>query len=244
MFNSLYIAASGMFAQQRKVEILSNNLSHANTVGYKAERADFQELLYDKMGDMELGSGVKLAGVERMFTQGRMQHTGNPLDVAINGRGFLKVEMPDGRVAFTRDGRLKVENGELVTVSGAKLGIKVPDGVVNVTVEEDGTVIGYKGTEKVELGKIKLYDFLNPSALEHIGENLYVPTKMSGNPIEGTPGEGNFGTIQAGYLERSNVNLISQMMEMVAAQRSFEFVAKGVEATDQLARMTNQLKRG
>ncbi len=243
MFNSLYIAASGMFAQHRKVEILSNNLAHANTIGYKAERVDFQDLLYDKLGDVQIGSGVKLANVERLFTQGRMQHTGNPLDIAINGRGFLRVELPDGRIAYTRDGRLKVENGELMTVSGAKLGIKVPEGLVNVTVESDGTVIGYEGSEKRVIGKIKLYDFLNPSALEHIGENLYVPTETSGKPIEGKPGEGAFGSIQAGYLERSNVNLIAQMMEMVAAQRSYEFVAKGIEATDQLARMTNQLKR-
>ncbi len=243
MFNSLYIAASGMYAQHRKVEILANNLAHTNTISYKAERVDFQELLYDKIGDVEVGAGVKVGNVERVFTVGRMQKTGNPLDIAINGRGFLRVELPDGRIAYTRDGRLKVKDGELVTVTGGKLGIKIPKGAVNITIEEDGTVVGYLNNEKKVFGKIKLYDFLNPSALEMIGNNMYVPTKNSGMPVEGEPGKGDYGKILSGFIERSNVNLISQMMEMVTAQRAYEFVAKGIEATDQLARMTTQMKR-
>jgi len=196
------------------------------------------------VGDVEVGSGVKVGNIEREFTVGRMEKTGNPLDIAINGRGFLRVELPDGRIAYTRDGRLKIENGELMTVTGGKLGIKIPKGAVNVTIEEDGTVVGYVNDQKKVLGKLKLYDFINPSALELVGNNMYVPTKNSGMPIEGEAGKDNFGKVLSGFLERSNVNLVSQMMEMVAAQRAYEFVAKGIEATDQLARMTTQLKRG
>jgi flagellar basal-body rod protein FlgG len=244
MFSSFYTAASGMDAQLKKVEILSQNLANANTITYKQQRVNFEELMYQKLSeDIQAGTGVKLGKTERIFKTGAMQRTDNPLDVAIQGNGFFKVETPEGKILYTRDGRLAVENGELVVKDLGKLNIKVPSDVTNVTVEEDGTVVGYKGKDKVELGKIKLYDFINPNGLKIVGKNAFEATKEAGKPFEIEPKKDGNAVILAGFIEKSNVNIISQMMEIVASQRNYELVSKSVESADQIARMASQMKK-
>ncbi len=243
MFSSFYTAASGMDAQLKKVEILSQNLANANTITYKQQRINFQELMYQKLGDIQEGTGVKLGQTERVFKTGAMQRTDNPLDVAIQGNGFFKVETPEGKILYTRDGRLAVENGELVVKDLGKLNIKVPSDVSNVTVEEDGTVIAYKGKDKVELGKIKLYDFINPNGLKIVGKNAFEATSEAGKPFEIEPKKDGNAIILAGFIEKSNVNIINQMMEIVASQRNYELVSKSVESADQIARMASQMKK-
>ncbi|MCS7164903.1 MAG: flagellar hook basal-body protein [Candidatus Calescibacterium sp.] len=243
MFSSFYTAASGMEAQLKKVEILSQNLANANSISYKQQRISFQELMYQKIDQMNIGTGTKIGEVERVFKIGAMERTNSPLDVAIQGRGFFKVQTPEGKTVYTRDGRFNVENGELVIKDIGKTGIKVPQDVTGVTIEEDGTVVGYKGKDKVEIGKIKIYDFVNPNGLKGIGKNAFEWTENAGKPIEIEPGKGDNPKIAAGFLEKSNVNVITQMMDIVSSQRNYELVAKCVESADQIARMANQMKK-
>lgn len=243
MFSSFYTAASGMEAQLRKVEILSQNLANANTISYKQQRIDFQELLYQKVDNMDVGSGVKIGNVERVFKTGAMERTNSPLDVAIQGRGFFRVQTPEGKIVYTRDGRFAVENGELIIKDIGKMGIKVPQDLSGVTIEEDGTVVGFKGKDKVEIGKIKIYDFVNPNALKGIGKNAFEWTEEAGKPIEIEPGKGDNPKLAAGFIEKSNVNVITQMMEIVSSQRNYELVSKSVESADQMSRMANQMKK-
>jgi len=243
MFSSFYTAASGMEAQLKKVEILSQNLANANSISYKQQRIDFQELLYQKVDQMDVGTGVKIGNIERVFKTGAMERTNSPLDVAIQGRGFFKVQTPEGKTVFTRDGRFAIENGELVIKDIGKTGIKIPDGVTGVTIEENGTVLGFKGKDKVEIGKIKIYDFINPNCLKGIGKNAFEWTKEAGKIIELEPAKDDNPKLAAGFIEKSNVNVITQMMEIVASQRNYELVSKSVESADQISRMANQMKK-
>ncbi|MEN3014451.1 MAG: flagellar hook-basal body protein [bacterium] len=243
MFSSFYTAASGMDAQLKKVEILSQNLANANSVSYKQQRIDFQELMYQKVDQMNMGTGVKIGQVERVFKTGAMERTNSPLDVAIQGRGFFKVETPEGKIVYTRDGRFAIENNELVIKDVGKTGIKVPQDVTGVTVEEDGTVVGYRGKDKVEIGKIKIYDFVNPNGLKGVGKNAFEWTEQAGKMIEIEPGKGDNPKLAAGFIEKSNVNVITQMMDIVASQRNYELVSKSVESADQMARMASQMKK-
>lgn len=243
MFSSFYTAASGMEAQLRKVEILSQNLANANSISYKQQRIDFQELLYQKVDQMNVGTGVKIGVTEKIFKTGAMERTNSSLDVAIQGRGFYRVQTPEGKTVYTRDGRFAVENGELVIKEIGKTGIKIPQDVTGVTIEEDGTVVGYKGKDKVEVGKIKIYDFVNPNGLKGIGKNAFEWTENAGKPIEIDPGKDDNPKLAAGFIEKSNVNVITQMMDIVASQRNYELVSKSVESADQMSRMANQMKK-
>lgn len=243
MFSSFYTAASGMEAQLKKVEILSQNLANANTISYKQQRIDFQELLYQKVEQMNVGTGVKIGNVERIFKTGAMERTNSPLDVAIQGKGFFKVQTPEGKTVYTRDGRFAIENGELVIKDIGKTGIKIPSEITGVTIEEDGKVVGYKGKDKVEIAKIKIYDFVNSNALKGVGKNAFEWTAEAGKPIELEPAKGENPKLAAGFIEKSNVNVITQMMDIVASQRNYELVSKSVESADQMSRMANQLKK-
>jgi len=243
MFSSFYTAASGMEAQLKKVEILSQNLANANTVSYKQQRIDFQELLYQNVNQMNVGTGVKIGNVEKVFKIGAMERTNNPLDVAIQGRGFYKVETPEGKIVYTRDGRFQIENGELIIKDIGKTGIKIPQNLTSVTIEEDGKVVGYNGKDKVEIGKIKVYDFVNPNGLKGIGKNAFEYDEKAGKIIEVELGNGDNPKLAAGFIEKSNVNVITQMMEIVSSQRNYELVSKSVESADQIARMASQLKK-
>jgi flagellar basal-body rod protein FlgG len=243
MFSSFYTAASGMEAQLKKVEILSQNLANANTVSYKQQRIDFQELLYQNVNQMNVGTGVKIGNVEKVFKTGAMERTNNPLDVAIQGRGFYKVETPEGKIVYTRDGRFQIENGELIIKDIGKTGIKIPQNLSSVTIEEDGKVVGYNGKDKLEIGKIKVYDFVNPNGLKGIGKNAFEYDEKAGKIIEVELGNGDNPKLAAGFIEKSNVNVITQMMEIVSSQRNYELVSKSVESADQIARMASQLKK-
>ncbi|MFN3478264.1 MAG: flagellar hook-basal body protein [bacterium] len=243
MFSSFHTAASGMEAQLKKVEILSQNLANANTISYKQQRIDFQELLYQKVEQMSLGTGVKIGNIERVFKTGAMERTNNPLDVSIQGRGFFKVQTPEGKTVYTRDGRFAIENGELVIKDIGKTGIKIPSDITGITIEEDGKVVGFKGKDKVEIAQIKIYDFVNPNALKGTGKNAFELTNEAGNPIELEPAKGENPKLAAGFIEKSNVNVITQMMDIVASQRNYELVSKSVESADQMSRMASQLKK-
>jgi len=262
MLRALRTAALGMSAQQMNVDTISNNLANVNTTGYKRNAIEFQDLLYEtiqsgstdgrpgseKPGEIQIGLGNKPVSTYRSFSQGAIQESGNPLDVAINGSGFLQVVRPDGSYAYTRDGALKINSrGELVTAMGLRTypEITMPDGVAGVKISQDGVVsVTIQGqTDPEEIGQIELVNFMNPAGLRAIGGNLYEPTDASGDPTFGLPGEEGFGTLYQGYLEKSNVDVVQEMINLIVAQRAYEINSKAVRVSDELMAMVNQLKR-
>jgi flagellar basal-body rod protein FlgG len=242
-------------AQQLNIDNISNNLANYQSTGFKKSRVDFQDLLYATMRDpgteatagTQIGMGVRAASTQRIWSQGSLQFTGNPTDLAIQGEGFFKVNMPDGTVAYTRDGALKIENNQLVTSAGYPVGdFTIPNDVTNLRIDKDGTVYGTPiGSDKEQaLGRIRLTRFLNPAGLQAIGGNLYVETEVAGAKAEDYPGEHGMGVLAQGHLEKSNINVVEEMISIVTAQRAFEMNQKGVQAADEMMRMTNQLQRG
>ncbi len=255
MMRSLYTAASGMMAQQMNMDNISNNLANVQSTGFKKTRVDFQDLLYATMQDpgteatagTQIGMGVRASSTERMFSQGSLQKTGNPYDVAIQGDGFFKVSMPDGTSAYTRDGAFKYDGdkGEIVTSAGQSLGIAVPKDVTNIEVRPNGEVFGVRidgDGQPEKIAQVKLTRFLNPAGLQAIGGNLYVETPVAGAKTESIPGEDGLGVLAQGHLEKSNINVVEEMISIVQAQRAFEMNQKGVQAADEMMRMTNQLQ--
>jgi flagellar basal-body rod protein FlgG len=258
MLNSLYIGATGMQAQQNNIDAISNNLANVNTTGYKRSRVDFSDLLYHAVtssgsgdptaGVGRLGMGVAMAGNSKTFTAGDMKQTSQPLDMAINGQGFLEVLMPDGSTSYTRSGALQLnQDGRLVTQDGYPLAqsIIVPPDATKVRIDPNGQVFATLAAHKlpVELGQISLANFTNPAGLTAMGNNLYVATERSGDPMMGNPGENGSGTIQQGYLEGSNVQLVDEMVSLIIAQRAYDINAKVVQASDQLLSISNNLYR-
>jgi len=253
MMRALYTAASGMMAQQLNLDNISNNLANVNTTAYKKSRIDFQDLLYTNLKDAgsdapvgaQVGLGVRAVSTQRSFSQGSLSQTGNPLDVAIQGEGFFQVVRPDGSKAYTRDGAFNLNaNGELVNKNGDKLGITFPPGCTDIKIEPDGTIKAIKEgeTEASVIGKLQLVKFMNPQGLKAIGSNLFVETAASGEPRIGTPGEKGFGGLAQGYLEKSNINVVEEMINIIQAQRAYEINQKGIQAADQMERMAAQLK--
>jgi len=264
---ALYTAASGMMAQQLNIDNISNNLANVQSTGFKKSRVDFQDLLYAHMQDpnatatsgTQIGMGVRIASTQKLFTQGQLQRTDNPYDMAIQGDGFFSVQTPDG-VAYTRDGAFKFdgEKNEIVNAAGFPIqvkdtngqvhyGLKVPRGVTGITVDAEGKVKGSDlAGKEVELGQIVLTKFLNPAGLKAIGGNLYLPTPIAGNQTTGAPNDTNlgFGGIAQGHVEKSNINVVEEMINIVQAQRAFEMSQKGVQAADEMMRMTNQMQKG
>lgn len=267
MMRALYTAASGMMAQQLNIDNISNNLANAQSVGFKKSRVDFEDLLYAHMQDpnatatsgTQIGMGVRVASTQKMFTQGSLQRTDNPYDMAIQGDGFFSVQTPDG-VAYTRDGAFKFdgEKNQICNSAGfaiqvkdphgtVKYGLDVPRGVTGIQVEPDGKV---KGTDlagkEVELGTIELTKFLNPAGLKAIGGNLYLATPIAGSHITGDPNDTKLGLggIAQGHVEKSNINVVEEMINIVQAQRAFEMSQKGVQSADEMMRMTNQMQKG
>ena len=256
MMRSLYTAASGMMASQMNIDNISNNLANYQSTGFKKARVSFEDLLYSQMdtpgaegvgGKTQVGMGVRTVNTQKMFTQGQLQQTNSPYDVAIQGEGFFKVRLPDGRDGYTRDGAFQYDakSGELKNSSGATLGIKVPSDVTNIEIGSDGVVKGTRmNSEKPEvIGQIKLTKFLNPTALQAVGGNLYLPNEACGAHIEGIPGKSGLGVVAQGHLEKSNINIVEEMIAIVQAQRSFEMNQKGVQAADEMTKMTNQMQR-
>lgn len=253
MFSSLWIAKTGLDAQQTEMDVISNNLANASTTGFKASRASFQDLMYQNEGQpgsqttqqteapsgLLLGTGVKVVGTEKLFTQGAITQTGNSLDVAIQGNGFLQVSLPDGTVAYTRDGSLHEDStGQLVTADGYPLvpAITLPANVNSVTIGTDGTVSATSNgsTTPTQIGVVQLANFINPAGLESMGQNLYLETESSGTAQTGQAGINGMGTLAQGSLESSNTNVVEEMVNMIEAQRTYEMNSKSISAVDDM----------
>jgi flagellar basal-body rod protein FlgG len=253
MFSSLWIAKTGLDAQQTEMDVISNNLANASTTGFKSSRANFQDLMYQNEGQpggqtteqtetpsgMLMGTGVKVVGTEKLFTQGAITQTGNSLDVAIQGNGFLQVTMPDGTIAYTRDGSLQEDStGQLVTADGYPVtpAITLPNNVNSVTIGTDGTVsvTSNGSTKSTTVGTIQLANFVNPAGLEPMGQNLYLETESSGTAQTGQPGVNGMGTLSQGSVESSNTNVVEEMVNMIQAQRTYEMNSKSISAVDDM----------
>ncbi|MGD1876912.1 MAG: flagellar basal-body rod protein FlgG [Kiloniellaceae bacterium] len=259
---SLNIGATGMLAQQLNVEVISNNIANMNTTGYKQHRAEFQDLLYQNLRrvgsgssdagtivptGVQLGLGVKSAAVYRISGQGNILQTENPLDLAINGRGFLQVELPSGETAYTRAGSLQLSpDGDIVTADGyvVQPGITIPTDAVSVSVNESGEVyVDLDGqVAPVLVGQFELANFANEAGLDAIGQNLLMETAASGNASVATPGSAGFGLMIQGALETSNVNVVSEITNLITAQRAYEMNSKVIESSDEMMRTVTQLR--
>lgn len=259
---ALHIAASGMFAQETNVEVISNNIANMRTTGYKKQRADFQDLLYQNVRRMgattsdagtmvpagiQIGSGVKTAGTPRVMSQGTIQVTEKESDIAVRGEGYLRIVMPDGRTAYTRDGSLLRDgNGSLVTNDGYLVDpqITIPDNATGLTISATGIVTAKIGnaTEVTQLGQIELARFVNPVGLEAIGENLFLETPASGAAQVGSPGDEGFGSLLQGNLELANVNPVAEISDLIAAQRAYEMNSRVIRAADEMLSTTTNFR--
>ena len=260
MIRSLWISKTGLDAQQTQMDVISNNLANVSTHGFKRSRAVFEDLLYQTIrqpgaqssgqtqlpSGLQLGTGVRPVATERVFTQGNLQQTSNPLDIAIQGNGFFQVQMPDGSAAYTRDGSFQVNSqGQLVTSSGFPVqpAITIPENVLSVTVSRDGVVgvqrAGTTGTTQV--GNIQLVGFMNNAGLQSVGENLYIETAASGTPGTNTPGANGMGLLNQGYVETSNVNVVEELVGMIQTQRAYEINSKAIQSSDQMLQKLAQL---
>lgn len=261
MMRSLYTAASGMMANQMTVDTISNNLANVNTTGYKKTKMEFQDLLYQTMiepggttsegvklpGSLQVGLGVKSSGSSRSFEQGAITRTGNAWDVAIAGNGFFQMRMPDGTTTYTRDGSFKVNaDGVLVNAQGNYLDpqIQVPAKSTGHQIGNDGrvTVVPEGQTDSIEIGRIELASFVNPTGLKALGQNLYQETEASGRALSSTPGENGTGQLNGQNLEGSNVQLVDEMVNLIVAQRAYEISSKGVTTADQMLQTANNLR--
>lgn len=257
---SLRTSASGMIAQQKMVDVIANNLANVNTTGFKRSRASFEDVLYQtvqgpkntasgaQLSAMQIGHGVRLAAVTRIDSPGGPEMTGRPLDLAVEGEGYFQVQMPEGGVGFTRDGAFTLsDQGQLVTRDGHALvpDIVIPQDATTITIGSSGivTVQGGKSGESLEVGRIQLVRFANPSALFQLGGNLLGETAASGQPTIGSPGEEGFGRILQGTLEASNVEVVQEMTDMIAAQRAYEINARAVKAAEDMMRSVDDLLR-
>jgi flagellar basal-body rod protein FlgG len=258
VIDSLYIAATGMGAQQTNVDTIANNLANLNTTGFKAARVNFQDLVYRQMSRLLgarqsglaslAGLGVNVVGIGKTFAQGNLQQTGQPFDLAINGAGFFEVTQTDGTRAYTRTGSLQVnKDGAIATADGYALNpeLLIPADATATTIDSSGQVsVTVQGeTTPVQVGKITLAQFVNPTGLKPVGNNLYVPTEGSGDAFYGDPGSTSFGTIQQGFLEASNVSLVGEFTNLIVAQRAYEANSKAVQASDEMLGIINALRR-
>jgi flagellar basal-body rod protein FlgG len=261
MQRALWSAATGMQAQQMRIDTIANNLANVNTSGFKRSRAEFQDLIYQTIttpgaassnstsrpAGIQLGLGSKPSSIKRIFGQGDFKTTGNSLDVAISGRGFFKVILPDGSTAYTRDGSFTTnENGEMVNAQGYQLDppVVLPPDTLSFDIGGDGTVtVRQPGSEPTQVGQIELANFVNPSGLESLGGNLYLPTNASGTALDGTPGLDGLGRLEQGFLEVSNVSIVTELVDMIAAQRAYEMSSKAIKASDEMMQELNSLVR-
>jgi len=260
MIRSLYIAKTGLEAQQTNLDVISNNLANVSTNGFKRSRAVFEDLLYQNVrqpgaqssqqsnlpSGLQIGTGVRTVATERIHTQGNPQLTGNSKDVMVNGAGFFPVLLPDGTQAYTRDGSFQTDsNGQLVTSSGFVIqpAITIPANAEAITVGRDGVVsVKLPGTvAPTQVGSLQLATFINPAGLESRGENLYVETGASGNPNLNVPGTNGSGVLMQGYVESSNVNVVEEMVNMIQTQRAYEINSKAITTSDQMLQKLSQL---
>jgi len=262
MIRSLYTAATGMIAQQTQIDTTSNNISNVNTIGYKKQRAEFADLMYQVMEyagtatsgtsvsptGIEVGLGVRPTAIAKLFTQGNFKETGNPLDMAITGNGFFQIQLPDGTTAYTRNGSFKLDNeGNVVNSDGYKLlpETVVPEDATQISIGVDGTfsVLQAGATEMTQIGQIELANFVNPAGLHSLGDNNLINTSSSGDPINSTPGLNGVGQTRQQFVEMSNVQLVEEMTDLITGQRAYEANSKAIVTSDEMLQTVNGLKR-
>ncbi len=261
MLRAFSTSATGMMAQEMLVDVIANNLANVNTTGFKKSQVEFQDLLYEKLKEpgteispginaptgLEIGNGVRAGATLRVFSMGQLENTGRKLDIAVRGDGFLQVLMPNGDRRYTRDGALQTNaNGQLVTLAGYQVepSISIPANAETIEVGPDGgvNVTDSTGARSV-VGTLQLARFVNPSGLTSEGDNLYAPSDASGPAVTGTAGEEGFGTIQAGFLEKSNVQMVNELVNLITAQRAYEINSRAIRAGDEMLRETNNMFR-
>lgn len=260
---ALHTAATGMRAQELNVQTIANNISNIRTTGYKKQNAQFQDLLYQdlrRVGStssstgtvvptgIQIGSGVKFAATSRILTQGSLEQTQQPLNLAIRGEGYFEIELPDGRTAYTRDGSFeRNQDGEIVTLDGYQVGsgITIPQDARSINISTDGEVEVINGddTDPSNVGQIEIVTFINPGGLQAIGDNLFVETAASGDPQTGTPGEDGVGNVLQGFLEGSNVDAVSEISDLISAQRAYELNSRVISAADEMMQSAGQILR-
>ncbi len=262
MIRSLYTAATGMIAQQTQIDVTSHNIANVNTIGYKKNRAEFADLFYQvteypgtstsdtsvSPTGIEVGLGARPTAVTKQFSQGNFKETGNKLDMAITGDGFFQVELPDGQIAYTRNGAFKLDgNGQIVNSDGYKLlpEITIPENATQINIGTDGTITAKLAgeTEAAKLGQLELANFINPAGLHSLGNNNYINTIASGDPIISTAGLDGLGQIRQGFVEMSNVQLVEEMTDLITGQRAYEANSKAITTSDEMLQTVNQLKR-
>jgi len=262
MIRGLYTAAAGMTAQQKNIDVISNNIANVNTNGFKQDRAEFQDLMYQSLNytagatsattnnptGIDTGLGVRVSGIQKNFIQGNLKETGNTYDIAIQGNGFFQITTPAGETAYTRNGAFKLDSeGTMVDGQGFKLEpeIVIPSDLVKISIAQDGTVTGQNPTtgDITTLGQITLVNFINPAGLSPQGDSLYLATEVSGDAVAAAPGLEGIGTIRQGMIEGSNVQLVTEMVDLITAQRGYEANSKSINTTDAMLQTVNQLKR-
>jgi len=260
MLRSLTTAATGMIAQQINIDTISNNLANVNTNGFKKVRAEFQDLLSQTLKSpgaqvsqgtnqpvgIQIGLGTRTSATQRIFSEGVLKSTGDKLDIAIEGDGFIQVQMDDGTIAYTRDGSLKVDaSGQLTTTDGYVIQpqITIPPNTAEITITPDGkvSVKAANSNTQTEIGTIQLAKFANPSGLLSAGKNLYIETAASGDAVQGNPGQEGFGTIQQGFLEGSNVQVVEELINLIQAERAFEANSKLIKSADEMLRTATRM---
>ena len=262
MQRSMFIAATGMEAQRLNIDVISNNLANVNTTGFKRSRADFQELMYQGLKEagasssdgtilptgIQVGLGVQPAAVQKIFKQGDFVSTENPLDLVVEGKGFFQILTPEGDVAYTRAGAFKLDSeGNIVNSNGNPMepAITIPANTLSITITTDGTVsvLQQGNTSPVEVGQIELAQFTNPGGLTSIGKNLFVTNESSGEASTGNPNSEGYGSVNQGFLELSNVNVVEEMVNMIISQRAYELSSKVVQTSDEMLALANNIKR-
>ncbi|WP_456451390.1 flagellar basal-body rod protein FlgG [Hydrogenimonas sp.] len=262
MIRALYTAATGMVAQQIQIDTTSNNIANVNTIGYKKQRAEFADLMYQTAEyagtstsevtksptGISVGLGVRPTAIVKQFSQGNFKETGNNLDLAITGNGFFKIVMPDGTEVYTRNGAFKLDaTGTIVNSDGYTLSpeIVIPEDAVAISIGTDGTVSVLQAgqQETTDIGQIQLTNFINPAGLHSLGDNLYINTSASGDPIESVPGIDGLGQIRQGFVEMSNVQLVEEMTDLITGQRAYEANSKAITTSDEMLQIVNNLKR-
>lgn len=261
MIRGLYTAATGMNSMQHQIDVTSNNIANVNTTGFKKDRAEFQDLMYETLNytagqtsqntinptGIDVGLGVRISGIQKNFTEGDLKLTSNPFDLAIEGKGFFQITLPSGETAYTRNGGFKLnDEGSIVNGNGYVLSpeIVIPDNVIDVSIAKDGTVSAtdpQTGTI-VNLGQITIADFINPAGLIPLGESLYMQSAASGDVLEGNPTTEQFGGVRQGMIELSNVKLVNEMVDLITAQRAYEANSKAISTTDSMLDTVNRLK--
>ena len=262
MIQSLYTASTGMLGMQTQIDTTANNIANVNTIGFKKSRAEFADLMYSVMKyagtatsdttksptGIEVGLGSRPTAINKIFSEGSLKQTDNQLDLAITGRGFFKLELPDGTEVYSRNGAFKVdENGTIVNSDGYKLipEIVIPPDATNISVGTDGTVTVVQPgqTQATQIGQITLTNFINSAGLHSLGDNLFIETDSSGQPVDGTPGLDGLGILRQGFVELSNVELVVELTDLITGQRAYDSNSKVITTSDEMLQTTNNLKR-